>query len=248
MYANSDDYVGHANLETISENHRFNDWMYNQIKTRLEEKMGNILEVGSGLGTFSEKIFRDMGSSSHLMLTDFSTRYVQSLKTRYSSFQNVSVDRMDLNNREEYSKIGYGKYDSIIALNVLEHVRDDVLALQELYKMLKNGGILIVLVPCHKFLFNVIDEKLGHYRRYTKKELLCKINETNFTVVCMHYFNTAGMVGWFFNGNLLKNAEINRTASRWFDRLVPVLNCLDRITSNITGLSLICCLRRSEPT
>lgn len=244
MYANSDDYVGHANLETISENHRFNDWMYNQIKTRLEENMGNILEVGSGLGTFSEKIFRDMGSSSHLMLTDFSTRYVQSLKTRYSSFQNVSVDRMDLNNREEYSKIGYGKYDSIIALNVLEHVRDDVLALQELYKMLKNGGILIVLVPCHKFLFNVIDEKLGHYRRYTKKELLCKINETNFTVVCMHYFNTAGMVGWFFNGNLLKNAEINRTASRWFDRLVPVLNCLDRITSNITGLSLICCLKK----
>lgn len=244
MYANSDDYVGHTNLETISENHRFNDWMYNQIKTRLEEKMGNILEVGSGLGTFSEKIFRDMGSSSHLMLTDFSTRYVQSLKTRYSSFQNVSVDRMDLNNREEYSKIGYGKYDSILALNVLEHVRDDVLALQELYKMLKNGGILIVLVPCHKFLFNVIDEKLGHYRRYTKKELLCKINETNFTVVCMHYFNTAGMVGWFFNGNLLKNAEINRTASRWFDRLVPVLNCLDRITSNITGLSLICCLKK----
>lgn len=244
MYANSDDYVGHTNLETISENHRFNDWMYNQIKTRLEENMGNILEVGSGLGTFSEKIFRDMGSSSHLMLTDFSTRYVQSLKTRYSSFQNVSVDRMDLNNREEYSKIGYGKYDSILALNVLEHVRDDVLALQELYKMLKNGGILIVLVPCHKFLFNVIDEKLGHYRRYTKKELLCKINETNFTVVCMHYFNTAGMVGWFFNGNLLKNAEINRTASRWFDRLVPVLNCLDRITSNITGLSLICCLKK----
>lgn len=244
MYANSDDYVGHTNLETISENHRFNDWMYNQIKTRLEENMGNILEVGSGLGTFSEKIFRDMGSSSHLMLTDFSTRYVQSLKTRYSSFQNVSVDRMDLNNREEYSKIGYGKYDSIIALNVLEHVRDDVLALQELYKMLKIGGILIVLVPCHKFLFNVIDEKLGHYRRYTKKELLCKINETNFTVVCMHYFNTAGMVGWFFNGNLLKNAEINRTASRWFDRLVPVLNCLDRITSNITGLSLICCLKK----
>lgn len=244
MYANSDDYVGHTNLETISENYRFNDWMYKQIKIRLEEKMGNILEVGSGLGTISEKIFRDMGSSSHLMLTDISTRYVQSLKTRYSSFQNVSVERMDLNNREEYSKIGYGKYDSIIALNVLEHIKDDLLALQELYKMLKNGGILIILVPCHKFLFNVIDEKLGHYRRYTKQELRRKINQTNFTVACMHYFNIAGMVGWFFNGNVLKNAEINRTASKWFDRLVPLLNCLDWITSNITGLSLICCLKK----
>jgi 2-polyprenyl-3-methyl-5-hydroxy-6-metoxy-1,4-benzoquinol methylase len=244
MYANPDDYVGHANLETISENYRFNDWIYKQIRTRLNEKMGNILEVGSGLGTFSEKIFRDMGPSSHLMLTDFSIRYVHSLKTKYSSFQNVSVDRMDLDSREEYSKIGYGKYDSIIALNVLEHVKDDLLALQELYKMLKNGGILIILVPCHKFLFNVIDEKIGHYRRYTKKELHSKINETNFTVTYMHYFNTAGMVGWFFNGNMLKNAEINRTASKWFDRLVPVLNYLDRITSNLTGLSLICCLKK----
>jgi 2-polyprenyl-3-methyl-5-hydroxy-6-metoxy-1,4-benzoquinol methylase len=244
LSANNDDYSGQANLEIISENYRFNDWMYKQIKTRLKEKMGNILEVGSGLGTFSEKIFRDLGPSSHLMLTDISIKYVQSLKTRYSSFRNVSVDRMDLNSKEEYSKIGYGKYDSIIALNVLEHVKDDVLALQELYKMLKNDGILIILVPCHRFLFNVIDEKLGHYRRYTKKELHCKINETNFTVAHMHYFNIAGMVGWFFNGNVLKNSEINRTASKWFDRLVPVLSYLDRITSNITGLSLVCCLKR----
>ena len=244
MDANPDDYVGHANLDIISGNYNFNDWMYKQIKTRLKENIGNILEVGSGLGTFSEKIFRDMGSSSHLMLTDFSARYVQSLKTRYSPFQNVSVDRMDLNSREEYSKIGYGKYDSIIALNVLEHLRDDELALQELYKMLKNGGILIILVPCHKFLYNVIDEKLGHYRRYTKKEIRYKINKTNFTLACMHYFNTAGMVGWFFNGNVLKNPEINRTASKWFDKLIPVLNYLDRITSKITGLSLICCLKK----
>jgi SAM-dependent methyltransferase len=244
LSANNDDYSGQANLEIISENYRFNDWMYKQIKTRLKEKMGNILEVGSGLGTFSEKIFRDMGPCSHLMLTDISIKYVQSLKTRYSSFRNVSVDRMDLNSKEEYSKIGYGKYDSIIALNVLEHVKDDVLALQELYKMLKNDGILIILVPCHRFLFNVIDEKLGHYRRYTKKELHCKINETNFTVVRMHYFNIAGMVGWFFNGKVLKNSEINRTASKWFDRLVPVLSYLDRITSNITGLSLVCCLKK----
>jgi 2-polyprenyl-3-methyl-5-hydroxy-6-metoxy-1,4-benzoquinol methylase len=244
MSANNDDYIGHANLEIISENYRFNDWMYRQIKTRLKEKLGNILEVGSGLGTFSEKIIRDMEPSSRITLTDVSASYVQALRKRYSSCQNVYVNIMDLNSREEYSKIGYEKYDSIIALNVLEHIKDDQLALLELYKMLKKGGILVILVPCHKFLFNVIDVNIGHFRRYTKKELRDKVNQTNFNVEHMRYFNTLGMVGWYFNGNVFKNAGINPTASKWFDRLVPFLDYLDRMTFNKIGLSLICYLKK----
>ena len=244
MSANNDDYTGHANLEIISASSRFNEWMYKRIKTGLREKMGNILEVGSGLGTISEKLIRDMGPSSHITLTDISVRYVQLLSIKYSSFKNVSVSRMDLNSGEDYSKIGYEKYDSIIALNVLEHVRDDQLALREIYKMLKTGGILAILVPCNKFLYNVIDKGLGHFRRYTKKELCSKINETSFTILCMHYFNTVGMVGWYLNGNLLKKAAISPTASKWFDRIVPLLDCFDRVTSNITGLSLICHLKK----
>ena len=90
--------------------------------------MGNILEVGSGLGTISEKLIRDMGPSSHITLTDISVRYVQLLSIKYSSFKNVSVFRMDLNSAEEYSKIGYEKYDSIITINVFEHVRDNQLS------------------------------------------------------------------------------------------------------------------------
>lgn len=244
MSANNDDYTGHANLEMISARSRFNEWMYKRIKAGLREKMGNILEVGSGLGTISEKLIRDMGPSSHITLTDISVRYVQLLSIKYSSFKNVSVSRMDLNTGEDYSKIGYEKYDSIIAINVLEHVRDDQLALREIYKMLKAGGILVILVPCNKFLYNVIDKGLGHFRRYTKKELCSKINETSFTILCMQYFNTVGMVGWYLNGNVLKKAGISPTASKWFDRLVPLLDCFDRVTSNMTGLSLICHLKK----
>jgi ubiquinone/menaquinone biosynthesis C-methylase UbiE len=228
----------------MSENSRFNDWMYRHIKAGLNEKMGNILEVGSGLGTISEKIIRDMEPSAHITLTDVSVPYIQSLKIKYSSFKNVSVYRMDLNMREEYSRIGYEKYDSIVAINVLEHVKDDLLALHEIYKMLTKGGTLIILVPCYKFLYNVIDKNIGHYRRYTKKGLYDKIKETNFTTVRMHYFNTMGVVGWYLNGNVLKNDGINPTASRWFDRLVPVLDYLDRITFNRIGLSLICYLKK----
>jgi 2-polyprenyl-3-methyl-5-hydroxy-6-metoxy-1,4-benzoquinol methylase len=244
MSADNDDYVGHRNLEIISENYRFNDWMYRQVKRVLTEKTGDVLEVGSGLGTFSEKIIQDMPATSHIMLTDISVRYIQTLMKRYTSRKNVSVNRFDLNNKEDYCKIGYEKYDSIIALNVLEHVKDDEFVLSELYKLLKDGGTLVILVPCHKFLYNVIDKNVGHFRRYAKKELRDKINKTNFNEERMHYFNMLGIVGWYFNGTVCKNPRINPTASRWFDKLVPLLEYLERITLNKIGLSLICYLKK----
>ena len=79
------------------------------------------------------------------------------------------MSRLDLNRIDDYEKIGYEKFDSILSLNVLEHVENDVFALQQLYRMLKDGGTMVLLVPCHKFLFNVLDKKAGHFRRYTKK-------------------------------------------------------------------------------
>jgi SAM-dependent methyltransferase len=244
MSADNSDYVGHANLEIISESYRFNDWMYRQVKKGLKKSIGNVLEVGSGLGTFSERIIQDMPPTSHITLTDISVRYIQTLRDRYLSRKNVSVNRLDLNNKEDYFKIGYEKYDSIIALNVLEHVKDDEFVLHELYKVLKKGGTLVILVPCHKFLYNVIDTNVGHFRRYAKKELRDKINHTRFNEERMHYFNMLGIVGWYINGNVCKTARINPIASKWFDKLVPLLDFLERITFNKIGLSLICYLKK----
>src|SRR6266513_1839882 len=101
---------------------------------------------------------------------------------------NISICKLDLNCKADYEKIGYEKFDSIIAINVLEHVEDDIFALQQLYKMLKSEGILIILVPCHKFLYNVIDTNVGHFRRYTKKDLELKIRKTRFSIERMFYF------------------------------------------------------------
>ena len=102
MSADNGDYVGHANLEIISESYRFNDWMYRQVKRGLKKSKGNVLEVGSGLGTFSERIIQDMPPTSHITLTDISVRYIQTLRDRYLSRKNVSVNRLNLNNKEDY--------------------------------------------------------------------------------------------------------------------------------------------------
>ncbi len=233
------EYSGHENLEVASEAHNFNNWIYEQIFPALK---GDILEVGSGIGTFSEKIIRDF-SNSGITLTDVSSSYVEKLHEKFHK-NNVSFFKLDLNRKEDYDRIGYEKFDSIVAINVLEHVENDVVALQQLYGMLKKDGNLVILVPCHKFLYNVIDSSIGHYRRYTKKELISKINKTEFKINRLFSFNILGMVGWYLNGSLGKTPKVNSTAFRIYDRLVPFLRLSEQLLQKKVGLSLICYLQR----
>ena len=75
--------------------------------------------------------------------------------------------------------------------------------------MLKDNGRLVILVPCHKFLYNVIDKNVGHFRRNSKKELEVKIRKTGFTIEKMYYFNSLGVLGWYLNGNVFKNSKVS---------------------------------------
>jgi len=243
-------YSGHENLEIDVCRTHFNNWIYKEIFPGLK---GDILEVGSGIGTFSQKIIRDV-QHSHITLTDISLPYVKKLEERFAKSNdgnnninnnnNISICKLDLNCKADYEKIGYEKFDSIIAINVLEHVEDDIFALQQLYKMLKSEGILIILVPCHKFLYNVIDTNVGHFRRYTKKDLELKIRKTRFSIERMFYFNMLGIIGWYINGNIAKNPKINSSASKLFDRIVPLLKYVEAMTGKKIGLSIICHLKK----
>jgi SAM-dependent methyltransferase len=251
-------YSGHENLEVLSENHRFNNWIYEQICPGLK---GDVLEIGSGIGTFSEKIIYDLSSKSSITLSDISSYYVNKLEERFLPInnknnhnmksnsdhiysKNISVCKLDLNSKEDYERIGYEKFDSVIAINVLEHVEDDEFAFQQLYNMLRKGGILIVLVPCHKFLYNVIDKHIGHFRRYTKRELESKVKQTPFTIGRIYYFNMLGIIGWYVNGTLAHKPQISGTASQAFDRLVPLSKYIEKITCQKIGLSIICYLSK----
>lgn len=239
----ADEYSGHRNLEVTSQSRRFSNWMYKEIFPALK---GDILEIGSGLGTYSEKIIQNISPTSNITLTDISPSYLEKLARKFSSPKNVLVSRLDLNCKEDYDKTGYEKFDSIVALNVLEHVENDGLALQQLYKMLKSDGILVLLVPCHKFLYNRIDKNVGHFRRYTKKELEFKISKTPFVVKRTFYFNMLGIVGWYLNGTLAKNGQISSPAFKVFDCFVPLSQYIERLLDRKIGLSIICYLKKES--
>jgi SAM-dependent methyltransferase len=229
------DYEGHENLETAIKRKNFTKWVAEETFPKLK---GDILEIGSGLGTYSKQIIKNH-PNSQITLSDVSQSYVKNLTKTFST-DTITVFKLDLNNKEDFKKIGYEKFDSIIAINVLEHVKNDEFAISELYKMLKNNGTLIILVPANKFLYNVIDKSIGHWRRYTKNELKNKLIDNNFKIEKIFSFNILGVFGWFLNGNIFKKSEINKNASSIFDKLIPIMKIIEKYSGRPFGLSVIC--------
>lgn len=234
------EYSGHENLETATKRKNFTKWIFDEVSPALK---GNILEVGSGLGTFSEHIINKFPESS-ITLSDISNIYMKNLKDRFGS-KRVDVYKLDLNNSEDFQKISHKKFDSIIAINVLEHIENDKLALRQLRDLLNPDGTLVILVPANKFLYNVIDKSIDHWRRYTKDELRTKLQEHQFSVKRIFSFNILGMIGWYINGNIFKNPVINKQASGIFDKLIPIMKIVEKLLGRKIGLSIICFAKKS---
>ncbi len=226
------------NLRILDKANSFTDWMYDEIKPYLK---GNVFEVGSGQGTYSRKIINDF-PKSRIVLSDIDENYVHRLNVLAS--KNVDVLNIDISLREDFKKIKF-PIDSFFALNVLEHIEDDVHAMNNVYDVLSPGGKFVVLVPAHKFLYNCIDKGIGHHRRYTRKDLLDKVSRTKFKVEKLFYFNFLSIFGWYLNGNILKREVINESAVGLLNKLVPLLRLFEKyILRQGLGISLVIVLEK----
>jgi len=94
--------------------------------------------------------------------------------------------------------------DTVVCLNVLEHIEDDLGALRNIRSMLVCGGRAVILVPSGQSIFNSLDEELGHVRRYSEGQLRQRMIEAGFDVETVLLFNRASRPGWWFNGTILK--------------------------------------------
>lgn len=232
------------NLEAISSHSNFTNWVYGEIRPFVN---GDVLEVGSGIGIYSEKLIGESRGGT-IFLSDIDSSHLRSLKRKFRTFQNVRVVKLDLNSDSDFSRLKR-KFDSIVCMNVLEHIEEDSLAMKRIRDALRNGGRLILVVPAHKFLYNIHDKKIGHFRRYTKHEVEDKARDLGFEVERIFYFNFFSIFAWYLYGNILKRIKINEGAFGIFDFLVPLLRFLENyVLLKFTGLSLIVILKKPSPT
>ena len=130
-------------------------------------------------------------------------------------------------------------FDTVFALNVVEHIKDDSQALKNCRFLLKKGGNLIILVPAYQCLYNNFDVELGHYRRYSKNTLRSLFYTSNFNIIHTQYFNLMGIAGWFLSGKILGKKSIPEGQMGLYNTLVPIIRILDKVTLQRMGLSVI---------
>lgn len=231
------DKEGEATLSAIAEADHFNKWMYETI---LPHCKGEILEIGSGTGNISE-FFVNAGQS--ITLSEIRRNYCDQLEKKFPKLAaDNKVIQMDIASEdfdEQYAD-QLESYDSVFALNVVEHIKDDHLALANCRKLLRKGGHLIILVPAYQKLYNHFDTELEHYRRYTKDSLAKVFVANDFQLVHERYFNSLGIPGWFVSGKLQKNRIIPKGQMQLFNYVVPISKLLDRLLFRKVGLSVVC--------
>ncbi|MBO0798430.1 MAG: class I SAM-dependent methyltransferase [Blastocatellia bacterium] len=219
-----------ATLDKLAELDRYNHWIFEQIA----EALGNrILEVGSGTGNITQFL---CANGSEVMATDVSPVFRGILQRSFGEFPNVSVGAFDLTAKAlaELRK----SFDTIVCLNVLEHIEDDSYALEQMNEVLIPGGKLALLVPAHRILYGEFDRALGHYRRYEKSELTGKLKGAGFRICKMKFFSMVAALPWLINGRLLKRDYLPIGQADLANRLVPLLK-LERLIGPPFGLSLI---------
>lgn len=193
-----------------------------------------VLEIGAGVGTMSAFLMN--GAAERVVLTDTDPDYLERLRARFASYPHVAVARLRLPTFED--ALAREGFDTIICLNVLEHVRDDMLSLGTMLRLLQPHGRLVLLVPSLPAIYGKLDRALGHFRRYTPGELRRKYTAAGFVTRHLEYFNLAGIPGWWFTGRVLKRDLIPTASLRWYDALVPLFR-LERFLPWRVGQSLI---------
>lgn len=219
-------------LESLSGAAWYNIWLINKFKKYIK---GDILEVGCGIGNFTSQL----SQYGKVNAIDINKNYLGKIK-----YANVKVGFGDIEKGSYFFK--NKKFDSIVCLNVLEHIKNDSKAFNNLNRLLKPGGNLILIIPSHKNLFGEIDRAIFHYRRYEKVDLKQLIEKTKLEILTMKRLNLIGGLGWYISGKLLKNTSVDKNKVRLFNLVGPLFLFLEKFYEPPIGTSLLLIARKSR--
>lgn len=190
---------------------------------------GDVLEVGCGIGQFTQDL-RNFSPAAKIT-------GVEPDATFHGHFQenNPGVPLI----KGIAQDVG-GQWDCIVAVNVLEHIKDDAREIQTYKGLLRKGGYLCLFVPARQEIYAPVDAKFGHFRRYSKGELGNKLEQGGFRIVSMEYFNLAGYFTWWLACKVMGQQNFSLSSIRLFDRwILPVSLGVGRLLGNPIGQSLI---------
>jgi SAM-dependent methyltransferase len=224
-------------LEALSHADGLGDWMFSRVP---EARGARVAEIGAGIGTFSRRLLA--AGARELLLIEPQPGCLASLRSRFGGDPRVRIAGDAL--PDSPALAGWaGTCDLVVCQNVLEHIADDRAALQAMTAALRPGGTLALLVPAHPRLFNRLDRRFGHERRYSARRLRWLAGEAGLTIERLERFNALGILGWLVEG-LDPEPAIRQWALRAYERMVGRWRRFEDRVRLPLGLSLIVHARR----
>jgi glycosyltransferase involved in cell wall biosynthesis len=214
---------------------RFTKWMADTIRPYVGER---VLEIGAGIGNLTTNLV----PRTSYFASDINELYLERLNNLKVSRPYLQVGYTDAGAGETYPQ---SEFDTVICLNVVEHLEDDVKALRNIRGSLEKDGRAIILVPNGPGLYGTLDKVLGHYRRYTRDQLVEACARAGFRVEKVIKFNRIGSPGWWWNGKVLKKTTFGFWQIKLLNSLVPFVRPIDRFLP-LPHLSWIVILRVEE--
>ena len=207
----------HRVLEALESARSYNAWIASLVRPHLGD---DPIEIGSGTGTYAG-LWLDEGLL-RLTVSEADPELVDHLRHRFARDDRVIVRELDL------LRVEPAEYSSVVALNVLEHIEDDVAGLRAAAQLVQAGGVVIVFVPAFPFAMSRFDRAIGHYRRYTVETMRSALDAAGLPVEEVRYVNAPGLVAWVVGMRFLRMTPHEGIALRSWDRaVVPVARHLE---------------------
>lgn len=237
------DYSG-RDLEAMSWALNYHRWILQKFQPFLGRR---VVEVGAGTGSFSELLLESDLES--LSLVEPSPKMFAQLTERLSkNSSQIPITTYPSTFRKAAQVIRSAQHpDSIIYVNVLEHIEDDEAELRAVNETLERNGRLFIFVPALSWLFGPFDKQIGHQRRYAKKELTEKCTSAGFTVIQAEYFDFFGIAPWWIKYRLLKSEQLEHSAVKIYDDyVVPIARVIENTVVPPVGKNLILIAEKAQ--
>lgn len=204
-------------LEALEGARNYNAWVASLVRPYLGD---DPIEIGSGTGTYAA-LWLDT-ELSQLTVSDTDREMVEQLRRRFAGDARVAVSELDL------LEAPPREHSAVVALNVLEHIADDVAALRAAARLLRPGGAVVVFVPAFQFAMSRFDREIGHHRRYTLASTRKAFADAQIALEDARYVNAPGLIAWTIGMRFLRMAPSEGVVLRSWDRaVVPAARWLE---------------------
>lgn len=220
-------------LEVMQEAKRYAAHLFKVLRPHVGAR---VLEVGCGIGTMS----RRLAEVADLVVgIEPNPNCVDRVRREMKGHPRFTLLVRHLEECDP-AELSRHRFDTVVCVNVLEHIADDGAALRAFRDAVTPGGRVLVWVPAVQAAYGPLDAELGHHRRYSKASLRRAFDIAGLDVLALRYTNPVGLMGWMYNSRVTKSTAHSIEQVRLFERFVaPWALPLERLVAPPIGLSLV---------